>query len=126
MVDFKELKKDPKYAGMTKKKIKKEIKKVGIITDSKKKQLNVKKAKQNKRSQEKMFIQSLKKNFITDGLFHVDNQNGPSEHQGMDNRDEPHMSRKIDVRKNIVHRIETAPTVIVDLDFPEFQDKNVS
>ena len=124
-MNFKELKKDPKYANLTKKKIKKELRKGRIVPEEKKHSLAVKKKKQSKKIFEREFQRSLKKNFITDGLCENETpMDIPMEHGEMrDTRDGQVKSRYVHERNQVLTKLKTAPTIIVDLDFKLFKDK---
>ena len=118
-------KQNPEYAHLTKKKIKKQMRKDRIVPADKQNRLDLKKKKQSKRETEKMFQKSLKKNFITDGLCLNSKNSIPNEHAHEDTRDSKNVSRYADHRNGLMEVVQTAPTVIVDLDFPIFREKNV-
>lgn len=122
---LKEYKKDPKFAGMTKKKIKKALKSDNIVPDDKKKYTDVKKKKQNKKLHSKTFTKSLKKNLITDGLAADTDDSQVPDHGQVDTRNLNQNSRYVFSRMDVFRKINQAPTVIIDMDFAQFKNKNV-
>lgn len=120
-----ELKKDPRFAGMTKKKIKKALRSEHVVTSDRAAKTNVKKKKAAVKQHSKQFNRGLKKEFIVHGLP-MDPNAGPAEHE---EPDEPRSlqpnSRYVAARGEVAHRMSSAPSVVVDLDFAIFRDKNV-
>ena len=125
-MNSKQIRTDPKYEGMTKKKIKKELRKNNIVTKDKQALLDVKKAKQNRLALQKLFKKSLKTNLITDGLIYIEANEFPNEHGEDDKRNKTRISRKVPNRQDMAHVLQNAPTVIIDLDFSKFEDKKVT
>lgn len=125
-VDYRELKKDPKFAGMTKKKIKKSLRNDRVITPDRAHKLNVKKKKQSGKESSKQFNRALKKELIVHGLTdgQATGREGPAEHG--ETSFGPHTSRYVPQREGVLRSLASAPTVAIDLDFPIFKDQNVS
>jgi hypothetical protein len=120
--DYSALKKDPKYAGMTKKKIKKSLRSENKTTPDRAAKLNIKRKKESVKQSGKSFTRALKKDFIVHGLTtELTNEAGPQDHG-----DKPYGSRYLPSRKTALGKLEGAPSVVIDLDFSIFKDKNVS